>query len=43
VHKSSTVAAVHDQQGKSLIESILKTEAGTIRRRRPGCTRSFSP
>jgi transposase len=31
VHQSSTVAAVHDQQGKSLIESILKTEAGTIR------------
>jgi hypothetical protein len=27
VHQSSTVAAVHDEQGKSVMESILATEA----------------
>ena len=29
VHQSSTVAAVHDEQGKSVMESILKTEGGS--------------
>jgi hypothetical protein len=31
VHQSSTVAAVHDEQGKSMMESILATEAEAIR------------
>jgi integrase len=31
VHQSSTVAAVHDEQGKSVMESILATEAEAIR------------
>ena len=31
VHQSSTVAAVHDEQGKSMMESILATEAEGIR------------
>ena len=30
VHQSSTVAAVHDEQGKSVMESILGTEAEAI-------------
>src|SRR5258708_4171752 len=30
VHQSSTVAAVHDEQGKSVMESILATEAQGI-------------
>jgi hypothetical protein len=31
VHQSSTVAAVHDEKGKSVMESILATEAEAIR------------
>ena len=31
VHKSSTMAAVHDEKGKVMMESILKTEAEAIR------------
>jgi transposase len=31
VHQSSTMAAVHDEKGKSVMESILATEAGAIR------------
>jgi hypothetical protein len=31
VHQSSTVAAVHDEHGKSVMESILATEAEAIR------------
>ena len=31
VHQSSMVAAVHDAQGKSVMESILATEAEGIR------------
>lgn len=30
VHQSSTVAAVHDEKGQSVMEAILKTEARTI-------------
>ena len=30
VHQSSTVAAVHDEKGKSVMESILATEADGI-------------
>jgi hypothetical protein len=31
VHQSSTLAAVHDERRKSVMESILATEAETIR------------
>jgi hypothetical protein len=31
VRRSSTVAAVHDEQGKSVMEPILPTEAEVIR------------
>ena len=31
VHQSSTVAVVHDEQGKSVRESILRTEAEAVR------------
>ena len=31
VHQSSTVAAVHDEQGKGVMESILATGAEAIR------------
>jgi transposase len=31
VHQSSTVAAVHDEKGKSVMESILATEAEAVR------------
>jgi transposase len=31
VHQSSTMAAVHDEKGKAVMESILKTEAEAIR------------
>jgi transposase len=31
VHQSSTVAAVHDERGKCVMESILKTQADAIR------------
>jgi len=31
VHQSSTMAAVHDEKGKAVMESLLKTEAEAIR------------
>ena len=31
VHQSSTAAAVQDEKGKSVMESILRTEAEAVR------------